>query len=95
MQRPHVTIRYCPLCGWLLRSAWLAQELLGTFGEELARVSLEPAESGVFCIDCDGVVLWDRKQDGGFPEAKVLKHRLRSELTPWRHAPYSDSKPMV
>ena len=30
-----VEIKYCVRCGWLPRSAWMAQELLGTFGEAL------------------------------------------------------------
>jgi Ni,Fe-hydrogenase I small subunit len=27
-----VTITYCSQCHWLLRAAWMAQELLSTFG---------------------------------------------------------------
>ncbi|MDZ7934204.1 MAG: Rdx family protein [Emticicia sp.] len=30
--KPKITLEYCPKCHWLLRSAWLAQELLTTFG---------------------------------------------------------------
>ena len=29
-----------------------------------------------FQITCDGELVWDRKRDGGFPEAKVLKLSL-------------------
>lgn len=31
----HVTIEYCTQCRWLLREAWIAQELLTTFEEDL------------------------------------------------------------
>ena len=32
----------------------------------------------------DGELIWDRKRDGGFPEAKVLKQRVRDRLDPGR-----------
>jgi len=92
MTKPEVCIRYCPRCGWLLRAAWLAQELLSTFADDLARVSLQPAESGVFQVLCGEVQLWERKQDGGFPEAKVLKQRLRDVIAPERHLGHSERK---
>lgn len=41
-----VEIAYCTQCGWLLRAAWLAQELLSTFEKELAEVALRPGEGG-------------------------------------------------
>ena len=47
--KPSVAIEYCPKCGWLLRSAYMAQELLTTFSEELQSVTLQPGEvSGGF-----------------------------------------------
>ena len=33
--KPAVTIAYCTQCNWLLRSCWMAQELLSTFATEL------------------------------------------------------------
>ena len=30
-----IEIRYCVKCRWLLRSTWMAQELLSTFEDEL------------------------------------------------------------
>src|SRR5688500_5080107 len=29
--KPIITIEYCPKCGWMLRAAYFAQELLTTF----------------------------------------------------------------
>jgi len=92
MGKPEIRIRYCPRCGWLLRAAWLAQELLVTFSDDLARVSLEPADNGVFQIDCNNTVLWERKQDGGFPEARVLKQRVRDVIAPGRHLGHNERK---
>jgi Rdx family len=36
-------------------------------------------------------MLWDRKIDGGFPEAKVLKQRLRDHIDPDRSLGHSDT----
>ncbi|MCG4455558.1 MULTISPECIES: SelT/SelW/SelH family protein [unclassified Pseudomonas] len=85
-----VTIIYCTQCQWLLRAAWLAQELLSTFADDLDRVSLQPGTGGVFRITCDGVQIWERKADGGFPEAKVLKQRLRDLIDPTRDLGHAD-----
>ena len=35
MMTPRLEIEYCRQCRWLLRAAWLAQELLTTFDKEL------------------------------------------------------------
>ena len=83
-EKAEVVITYCTQCQWLLRAAWLAQELLSSFSDDLARVSLEPATGGIFQITCDGVQIWERKADGGFPEAKVLKQRVRDLIDPAR-----------
>jgi selenoprotein W-related protein len=34
---PRIVIGYCTQCHWLLRAAWMAQELLSTFGADLGR----------------------------------------------------------
>lgn len=88
--KPRIEIRYCTLCRWMLRAAWLAQELLSTFADELGQVALAPGTGGVFRITCDGVQLWERKADGGFPEAKVLKQRLRDLIDPERDLGHND-----
>ena len=71
-------------------AAWLAQELLSTFADDLGKVSLEPATGGAFRITCDGVQIWERKADGGFPEAKVLKQRVRDRIDPQRDLGHND-----
>lgn len=87
---PHITITYCRQCNWLLRSAWMAQEILSTFSEETGAVTLIPGTGGTFMISCDGEKIWDRTKDGGFPEAKVLKQRLRDLLWPDMALGHSD-----
>lgn len=82
MQKPALTITYCRQCNWMLRAAWMAQELLSTFSEEIGSVTLVPGTGGTFTITCGGTTVWDRKADGGFPEAKVLKALVRDLVWP-------------
>jgi len=43
LQNNHrVEIIYCTKCKWLMRSTWIAQEILSTFDEELSEVALIP-----------------------------------------------------
>ncbi|OON38632.1 selenoprotein W-related protein [Izhakiella australiensis] len=74
--KPAITIKYCVQCNWLLRAAWMAQELLNSFADELASVTLEPGTGGVYQITANEQVIWERKRDGGFPDAAALKQRL-------------------
>ena len=83
-EKPAVTIAYCTRCNWLLRAGWMAQELLSTFGEELASVALLPGTGGIFEIRVDGELIWERKRDGGFPDVKALKQRVRDAFHPKR-----------
>lgn len=39
---PNIKITYCTGCRWMLRSAWMSQELLTTFEQELHSVTLVP-----------------------------------------------------
>lgn len=89
-QKAEITIHYCCQCQWLLRAAWLAQELLSTFADDLGGVRLQPGRGGVFVITCNGVQIWERKADGGFPEAKELKRRVRDLLFPERDLGHND-----
>jgi selenoprotein W-related protein len=88
--KPRVSIHYCTKCRWLLRAAWMAQELLSTFEQQLGEVALIPAESGVFQVYVDAVIVWDRKTDNGFPEAKHLKQRVRDQIDPELSLGHSD-----
>lgn len=88
---PRVVITYCTQCQWLLRAAWMAQELLSTFATDLAEVALVPGTGGVFRIDCGGEAIWERKRDGGFPDVKTLKQRVRDRLDPTRSLGHIDS----
>jgi selenoprotein W-related protein len=90
--KSRIVITYCTQCQWLLRAAWMAQELLQTFGADIGEVALVPGTGGVFTIDVDGELIWDRKERDGFPEAKVLKQLVRDHIDPERDLGHSDRK---
>jgi selenoprotein W-related protein len=91
--KPRVSIEYCPRCGWLLRAAWLAQELLTTFEADLASLELIPSEkSGTFQIRVGEELVWCRQVDQGFPQAAELKRRVRDRVAPGRALGHSDAK---
>ena len=79
---PAIRITYCTQCHWLLRAGWMAQELLSTFGTELGEVALVPGTGGIFTITCNDQLIWDRKRDGGFPDAAKLKHSCATSSIP-------------
>jgi len=91
--KPLVTIAYCPKCNWLLRAAYMAQELLTTFEEELYGVTLQPSETaGHYSIRIGDDVIFDRKVHGGFPEIKELKQLVRDKVSPEKNLGHSDKK---
>lgn len=87
-----VEIAYCTKCRWLLRSAWMAQELLTTFETELGELALKPNTGGVFEVHADGVLVWSRKEKGRFPEIAELKQLVRDRIAPGKSLGHSDRK---
>ena len=86
----------------MLRSAWLQQELLTTFNGTLAEVALRPNHNkgGIFVCTLYTVegnnkvsyTLWDRAEAEAFPEAKVLKQRVRDVIDPGKSLGHSDGE---
>ncbi|MDQ3394475.1 MAG: SelT/SelW/SelH family protein [Bacteroidota bacterium] len=87
---PRIEITYCTQCKWLLRAAWMAQELLTTFEGELGEVALVPGTGGVFDIKLDDQLIYSRKKEGRFPESKELKQLIRDLIAPDRSLGHSD-----
>ncbi|MCC9137480.1 SelT/SelW/SelH family protein [Pontibacter silvestris] len=94
--KPVVTIEYCPRCGWMLRAAYMAQELLTTFTDDVHGVLIQPSEvNGRYNIRVDDVKIFDRKEEGRFPEIKELKQLVRDKVNPEKSLGHSDkSKPL-
>lgn len=88
---PNAAITYCTGCRWLLRAAYLAQELTAAFGDEIKSLTLVPSrppnKGGVFCVTVtqssggtSTSTLWDRAVEGRFPEPLELQERLSDVL---------------
>ena len=88
--KPRVEITYCTQCRWLLRAAWMAQELLTTFEQELGGVTLVPGTGGTYDVRIEGTLLWSRGEVGRFPDIKELKQRVRDAVAPERDLGHTD-----
>lgn len=89
---PRVEIEYCRQCRWMLRAAWLAQELLTTFETELGEVALVPGTGGIFVVRLNGEDIFSRARMGRFPESKELKQLVRDRIAPERDLGHSDRR---
>ncbi len=91
--KPIINIEYCPKCNWLLRAAYMAQELLTTFADDLKAVQLQPSETaGKFAIFINDELVFDRKETGHFIEIKALKQLVRDVVNPEKNLGHSDKK---
>jgi selenoprotein W-related protein len=89
---PRLEIEYCTQCRWLLRAAWLQQEVLTTFVDDLAEVALVPGKGGVFDVRLDGETIWSRKDERRFPETREIKQKIRDRIDPERSLGHSDAE---
>ena len=89
---PRIEIEYYTQCRWLLRAAWMAQELLTTFEKEVGEVALVPGKDAVFEVRLDREVIFSRKQEGRFPQLKELKQLVRDRIAPDKDLGHSDRK---
>ncbi len=92
MSAAEVRIVYCTQCRWLLRAAWMAQELLSTFEQDIGVLSLQPGSGGIFEITINGTTAWSRKAEGRFPDIAELKQRVRDHLAPDRNLGHVDRR---
>jgi selenoprotein W-related protein len=90
--KPRVEILYCTQCRWMLRAAWMAQELLTTFEQEIGSVALTPGAGGVFEITINGNPVWSRKETGRFPDIKELKQLVRDHVAPDKNLGHSERR---
>ncbi|MGI8567260.1 MAG: SelT/SelW/SelH family protein [Pyrinomonadaceae bacterium] len=89
---PRLEIEYCTQCRWLLRAAWMAQELLTTFETGIREVALIPGTGGIFEVRLDEETIFSRKEQGRFPESKELKQLVRDRISPERDLGHSDRR---
>lgn len=91
-QHPRIAIRYCTQCRWLMRAAWMAQELLTTFVLDIGEVALIPGTGGVFEVWVEDTLIWSRAQEGRFPEITELKRLVRDQVAPGKSLGHVDRK---
>ena len=75
-----------------MRAAWMQQELLTTFAEELGGVTLNPGTGGIFEVRHGDRILWSRKERERFPEITELKQIVRDAVAPEKSLGHSDHK---
>ena len=90
--KSRVEIHYCTQCRWLMRAAWVAQELLITFEQEIGELVLVPRTGGIFEVRADGDQLWSRAEHGRFPELSELKQIVRDRIAPEKNLGHSDRR---
>lgn len=74
-----------------MRGAYMAQELLTTFSDEVYGVTLQPSEtSGKYNIRINDIAIFDRKEQGRFPDIKELKQLVRDVVCPDKSLGHSD-----
>jgi selenoprotein W-related protein len=76
-----VEIEYCVRCRFLLRAAWVAQELLAAFEDRVGALVLIPGRGGIFEVRLDGEVLYSRAAHGEL-DLTLLKRALRDRIAP-------------
>ncbi|KAG1753831.1 Rdx family-domain-containing protein [Suillus paluster] len=99
---PSIIIEFCDRCRWLHRATWVSTELFLTFPPPaLKAITIIPLNSeetgGRFRVwlNLEGSLphlMWDRKIEGGFPELKNLKQRIRDHVQPGKSLGHSDKK---
>ncbi|KAF9485370.1 hypothetical protein BDN70DRAFT_848198 [Pholiota conissans] len=96
-----VTIEFCDRVRLLHRATWVQTELFLTFTPPtIGSITLIPLNTdetaGRFRVwlsvpgSEQAQLMWDRKVEGGFPELKVLKQRIRDVLQPGKSLGHSD-----
>ncbi|KAL1735779.1 Rdx family-domain-containing protein [Schizophyllum commune] len=97
-----IIIEFCDRCRWLHRATWTQTELFLTFPPpNVTSITLIPRNTEetagrfrVWLITASEPpkLMWDRKTEGGFPELKVLKQRIRDVIQPGKSLGHSDNK---
>ncbi|WP_082917846.1 Rdx family protein [Mangrovibacter phragmitis] len=58
--------------------------------DDLASVARKPATGGKLIIQVNERVIYERKRDGGFPDAPIIKQRVRVLCLPGRSPGHGD-----
>lgn len=82
-------IEFCQACEFHGRAFWLARELYDQRPDLASEIVLIPSSGGAFTVRYGGRVIWDYKEQGGFPEPKDVREAILAAAglppTPPRH----------
>ena len=93
MSKNRLEIEYCVKCHFMMRAAWMAQEMLRTFDGDVDEVALLPSKvAGIFQMRANGTLVWDRKSEQAFPESREIKCRIRDIIAPDKDLGHSERK---
>ena len=101
---PSLVIEFCDRCRWLHRAIWTQTELFLTFPPPMVKtITLVPRNDeetgGRFRVwalldhnegQGRARLVYDRKVEGGFPELKHLKQKVRDLISPATKLGHSD-----
>lgn len=80
----------------MLRAAWMAQEILSTFDQDISEISLKPDHTGgIFEIYVNDELIFSRSANSGFPEVKELKQMVRDKVAPGRNLGHIDRRDLA
>ena len=90
MAGPRIEIEYCRRCRFQLRAAWLAQEILSTFEEDVGEVALVPSGGGILEVRVDGEVVASNRDGATIPDVRDVKRAVRYRVAPARKFGHED-----
>jgi selenoprotein W-related protein len=90
MAGPRIEIEYCRRCRFQLRAAWLAQEILSTFEEDVGEVALVPSGGGILEVRVDGEVVASNRDGATIPDVMDVKRAVRDRVAPARKFGHED-----
>lgn len=76
-----VTIEYCVPCGLLEYAVETQGQLLEAFGQDLAGVRLQPGHGGVFRVQADDELIWDKDDHDGEIDPDAITDAVGERVT--------------
>jgi selenoprotein W-related protein len=84
MTTKEVLIRYCVPCGHLPKAIALIKDILNSLGKEMnkeIKLTIVPWDGGVFEVWINGELVFNRKEEGGFPDSRAIVDLVRSKAS--------------
>ena len=88
-ERHRLEVEFCQVCKFHGRAFWLLRELYDQRPDLADEYVLVPSSGGAFTVRYDGAVVWDYREQGGFPDPKDVREAVLAASgrppTPKRH----------